>query len=103
MSVTGQQAGLGSQCRLPGLGVGIASSIVRTSTMTSDLSTHCGRSAFQLLRDRSQRAVAGDAAGDVLSFGQRENPPRTTMRDWRNATVTLQQKAHDHMVFAHRT
>jgi hypothetical protein len=56
-----------------------------------------------LLRDHSQRATAGNAARNILPFGQAERPPRTAADRRDDSTMTLQQKANDHMVFAHRT
>jgi hypothetical protein len=55
------------------------------------------------LCDRSHRAAAGDAARNVLAFGQGENPLRTTTDSRGDSTMTFQQQPNDYMVFANLT
>jgi hypothetical protein len=55
------------------------------------------------LRDRSYRAAAGDSPRDILALGQGKGPLGTVADRRGDSTMTLQQKANHHMVFANRT
>src|SRR5262245_52329371 len=103
LAVGSQQAWFGPSRRLPGLGVGLARSILRTPAMAGYLSADCRGSASDLLRDRSHRTAAGDAARDVLAFGKCERPPRTTTGGQSDPATSRQDQVNHYVVFTQGT
>jgi hypothetical protein len=98
--VQGQATDLGPRNRLPGLGVGFVSSILRAPAMAGHLSAYRGASTTQMLGDDPQRAAAGDSAGDVFAFGQGQRTPRTATDRWSDPPVARQQEMDDLFILA---
>jgi hypothetical protein len=98
--VEGQAAGLGPQSRFPGLLVGLVGSILRAPAMTGYFSAHRRASATQTLGNGPHRTAAGDAAGNVFAFSQRERQLGATTCTRRNPAVTRQQEMDDLFILA---
>ena len=57
-------------------------------------------SAMEMLGDDPHRGTAGDSAGDVFSFRQRQGPPRTATDPRSDPSMTRQQEMDDLFILA---
>ena len=100
LQVDGKKAALGPQGRLPGFAVRLTGSILRTATMTCDLSAHGRYRSLQTFGNLTHRRTGSQPARDFLALTQREREERTPPDGRSNPTVTRHQTTNGGMFFA---
>ena len=93
--MSGQEANLRPQGRLPGLLISFIGPILRSPAMAGDLSAYRRPRPLQTFGDDPHRAAAGDSAGDVFAFGQCQRTPRAATDQRSDPPVARQQEMDD--------
>jgi hypothetical protein len=84
------------------IGHGLVGSVLGAPAMAGHFPAYRWRDAVQPFGDDPHRVAAGDSAGDVFAFGQRQRTRRAATDRRSDTTMTHQQKMDDVLVLAER-